>query len=119
MYGHQTVASTGKLVIIGTCFFVTIGSTLFLKRMSYPYVTSLREIASTNPNNRRFVADRLDMFGRNYSTEFSLSEVEAIKVHNHPFANFKVKDSYYFVFLKIVEDEELKQGLNVSFMDKK
>lgn len=100
---------------------MSIGSTLFLKAMSYPYVTSLKEIEPlpSKPNDRRFIAERINMFGFNYKNEFSLSEVEGIKVSQHPFANFKVKDSFYFIFLKMLEDDSLRSALTVSFGNSK
>jgi hypothetical protein len=121
MYLHSTTPDVGKCVIIGTAVFMSVGSTVFLKKMSYPYVTLLTEIKplSSALDDRRFEANRINLFGFEYSEQFSLSEVKGIKVTQHPFANFEVNGSFYFIFLKLLEDENLRQRLQVSFQDTK
>ena len=99
--------SLGTSVILGTAVFMATGSTLFLKLMSYPYVTKLEEI-SASPGDRRFVASRLNAMGFEYPTEFNLSEVEHVKVTQHPFASFRVKSDCFFIFEKMIAEKELR-----------
>lgn len=104
--------STGMNAIVGTAVVMSVGSTIFLKAMSYPYVTKLEEAPSSTPEDRKLVAYRLGIFGNTYSTEFRLADVESVKVSDHPFASFRVKNDCFFVFEKMIEnDEAVKNAL--------
>jgi hypothetical protein len=77
-----------QLIVIGTAVTASLGSTMFLKLMSFPYVTKLEEIRSAKMESeggvafedRKFVAYRISMFGREYGTEVLLRDVEPVKV---------------------------------------
>jgi hypothetical protein len=104
--------SAGMHAIVGTAVFMSVGSTIFLKAMSYPYVTKLEESPSSTAGDRRLIAHRLGLIGTSYPTEFRLAEVETVKVSDHPFASFRVKKDCFFVFENMIEgDEELKEAL--------
>jgi hypothetical protein len=100
--------SLGTSVILGTAVFMATGSTLFLKLMSYPYVVKMEEAPSSTPDDRSFVAYRLGILGTPYPSEFKLSEVEHVKVTQHPFASFRVKSDCFFVFEQVITEEGLR-----------
>jgi hypothetical protein len=104
--------SAGMHAIVGTAVFMSVGSTIFLKAMSYPYVTKLEESPTSTTCDRRLIAYRLGLIGTAYPTEFRLADVEPVKVSDHPFASFRVKKDCFFVFETMIEgDEELKEAL--------
>lgn len=74
-----------QLIVIGTAVTASLGSTLFLKLMSFPYVTKFDEIPSADEKevafkDRRFIAYRISMLGMEYGTEVALRDVEPVKV---------------------------------------
>jgi hypothetical protein len=104
--------SAGMNAIVGTAVFMSVGSTIFLKAMSYPYVTKLEESPSSTPTDRKLIAHRLGIIGNTYATEIRLADVAPVKVSEHPFASFQVKKDFFFVFEKmIVGDDEVKEAL--------
>jgi hypothetical protein len=104
--------SAGMNAIVGTAVVMSVGSTVFLKAMSYPYVTKLEVSPSSTPTDKKLVAHRLGIIGNSYSTEFRLADVEPVRVSDHPFASFQVKKDYFFVFEKMIEgDEEVREAL--------
>jgi hypothetical protein len=103
--GH--VPSTGMSAIIGTAVVMSVGSTAFLSAMSYPYVCKLEESPNSTPEERKLIAHRLGLLGNSYPTEFRLSEVEKVKVVDHPFASFRVKKDYFFVFENLIENDQV------------
>lgn len=82
---HNTTPSLPQLIVIGTAVTASLGSTMFLKLMSFPYVTKLEEISNgdmteTSFHDRRFMAYRLSMLGTEYGTEVCIKDVEPVKV---------------------------------------
>ena len=74
-----------QLIVIGTAVTASLGSTLFLKLMSFPYVTKFEEIASAGEKevvfeDRKFIAYRISMLGMEYGTEVTMRDVEPVKV---------------------------------------
>ena len=89
---------------------------MFLKMLTYPYVTSLYEVKETNESiespDRLFLAKRLNLFGFEYDTKFHLSETERVTSATvHPFASFRVKGSYFYVFGANISDKKIRQSL--------
>lgn len=112
---HGTVPTLPQLVVIGTAVTASLGSTLFLKLMSFPYVTKLVEIEAGIKDStlldRKFIAYRISMLGFDYPTEVSVKDVEPVKVTEHPFASFKANGDKFFIFHKVVKDEKLQKYL--------
>lgn len=99
--------STGMSAIVGTAVVMSVGSTIFLNAMSYPYITLLEESPNSTPEDRKLIAHRLGLLGTSYKTEFRLADVEQVKVTDHPFASFRIKKDYFFVFEKLIEKDEV------------
>lgn len=104
--------TVGMNAIVGTAVVMSVGSTVFLKAMSYPYVTKLEISPSSTPTDKKLIAHRLSIIGNSYPTEFRLADVEPVRVSDHPFASFQVKGDYFFVFEKMIAgDKEVKEAL--------
>mmetsp|Transcript_1813 Transcript_1813/g.2864 ORF Transcript_1813/g.2864 Transcript_1813/m.2864 type:complete len:204 (+) Transcript_1813:200-811(+) len=115
LYG--TMPSVGQYTIVGTAVVMALGSTLFLKAMSYPYVIKLEEKSGNSdvpPEQRIFVATRLNMFGSEYETEFMGSDISPVTVRDHPFASFQVKGDHFFVFDKLITDTKVRKHFDFS-----
>lgn len=72
-----------QMIVIGTAVTASLGSTMFLKLMSFPYVTKLEEIRADEGasfEDRTFLAYRISMLGSEYGTEVALGEVQPVKV---------------------------------------
>ena len=86
---HGTVPTLPQLVVIGTAVTASLGSTIFLKVMSYPYVTKFEEIHKYGKEDvtfedRKFAAYRISMLGTEYPTEVVLKDIEHVKVWTSP-----------------------------------
>jgi hypothetical protein len=81
---NGTAPSLPQLIVIGTAVTASLGSTMFLKLMSFPYVTKFEEIPPVSDNqdflDRRFMAYRISMLGMEYGTEVQMRDVESVKV---------------------------------------
>ena len=106
------LAQVGKYVIIATGISLALGSTLFLKTMSYPYVTRLF-IAHDNEDADEVIlrAERLNFYGGLYTTDFKIKDIESISVMQHPFASFQVKKDCFFVYDLSVRDERIRDAI--------
>lgn len=106
------LAQVGKYVIIATGISLALGSTLFLKTMSYPYVTRLF-IAHDNEDADEVIlrAERLNFYGGLYTTDFKIKDIESISVMQHPFASFQVKKDGFFVYDLSVRDERIREAM--------
>ena len=87
--------------------FTTLSSTLFLNIITGPYVTVL----SQKENTSLLKARKLNIMGNPNETEFNLSEVTKVSGSVHPFASFKAKNRYFYVFGKNVECVKVRREL--------
>ena len=106
----------GKLAIISTALFTSLSSTVLLAGVTHPYVISIHELPSdTNKEipERRFLAKRVTIFGREKATEFLLSDVDNRNVA-HPYASFKLKsnNNSFYVFGPLLKDESIRNILS-------
>ena len=113
------------MVIAGTAIVASFSSTAFLQLFTHPYVISLQELplsslssSSISPKEisdtkeRRFLATRLNIFGNDVKSEFSLQDVRKINVSANPFASFSAQDQYYYINSESLNDAELKRAFN-------
>lgn len=98
----------GLIAIGGSALFTSLSSTLFLSVITYPYVLKLYEIPTFNGDDRKFIAERLRLTGFSYKTEFNLSQVVKVTGTAHPFASFKVGNTYFYVFGNSISDPTLR-----------
>lgn len=110
------LSTAAKLAIGGTAVFASLASTAILHAITFPYVTNLWLLPGDNkqrtdsaPSDPRFRATTLNLFGNPVTKQFSLSEMEKIKVTSHPYANFRVGKDYYYVRAAGVQPESLSQ----------
>ena len=81
-----TAPTLPQLIVISTAVTASLGSTMFLKLMSFPYVTKLEEILPKKEEkevafeDRRLLAYRISMLGMEYPTEVAIKDVEPVKV---------------------------------------
>ena len=122
-FSTSSISLVGQVAIAGTAALTSLSSTLFLHLITHPYVATLVEIKSdgiiptnvqgmTEPNNeRKLIVSRVNIFGNlSYST-FYLSEAVKVTSSVHPFASFKLKDNYFYIFGGKLEDSEIRQKL--------
>jgi hypothetical protein len=85
------VPTLPQMIVVGTAVTASLGSTMFLKLMSFPYVTRLEELSALPlPSgeeaqavafgDRTFLAYRISMLGMEYATQVALRDVEPVKV---------------------------------------
>eukprot|EP00752_Nemacystus_decipiens_P010089 g8990.t1 len=142
MFGKDSVPAAGQVAVMGTALAGAGGSTLLLNLCVSPYVFRMAEIFGggagsddddggkpKKPRNkknrygmiktsgRRFRAERMNIFGMQKTTEFSIDEVEPMPNTSRPFVSFKAGSNYYFiqghdmddkVLLKVLLGRELK-----------
>ena len=63
---------------------------------------------------RRFLATRLNIFGNDVRSEFSLQDVKKIDVSANPFASFSAQNQHYYINSENLDDSELKKAFNVE-----
>ena len=102
----------GQIMIAGTAVLTSVSSTIFLQTITSPYVGQLKELHEFRhlPDQRRFSAQRIDLFGNIKTTEFQLKHVERVNSSLHPFATFcdAEKKEFYYIFGDDVLDATLK-----------
>lgn len=83
-----------------------------LQLVSQPYVHSLYEEIGVTGNDRKFIASKVDFFGRIKNYPFLLSDTD--KSPSHPFASFKLRstgENFYVYGEGLSEDAQLRQSL--------
>lgn len=102
----------GQIMIASTAVLTSVSSTIFLQTITSPYVAQLKEMQEFRhlPDQRRFSAERINLFGNIKTTEFQLKHVERVNSSLHPFATFcdTDKKEFYYIFGDDVLDTTLK-----------
>jgi hypothetical protein len=113
------LSMAAKLAIGGTAVFASLASTAILHAITFPYVTNLwllppaddkgKEGADSAPSESdlRFRATTLNLLGNPVTKQFSLSEMEKIKVTSHPYANFRAGKDFFYVRTAGIQPESL------------
>jgi len=118
----KNVVMMGQVAIGGTALISTLSSTVFLQTVTHPYVTSLYEVKRSNvfesidapiaSTPRKFRALRLDLLGRSVVTDFVLSDAKKVTdASSHPFSSVKIKNQYFYIFGKAIEDKVVREAL--------
>lgn len=108
------MSQTAQLALAGTVWFSSVSSTMMLQIVGSPYVFDLTELPSDTESkkeeDRRFIARKVNVFGRLKSTEFRLADAQ--KSTAHPFASFKVnKEGFFYIFGGNLADPSLREKL--------
>jgi hypothetical protein len=111
--GSSDLSTVAKLAIAGTAVAASVGSTAVLQAITHPYVTSLKYIKDQGVEAKeqggiKFRAVRLNLFGNEVTSEFNLEEMQQVRVTQHPYANFQIRGSYYYVRHQAIEPEALQ-----------
>ena len=116
----SSMGHMGKVVIVSTALFCSLGSTIFLKAMSSPYVTTMKRLSprdgdeSSNTDNIEIAAKRLTIWGSEKEYIFKVKDVQSVRVSQHPFASFQANGVYFFVFTKTIDDLVIREALEIS-----
>lgn len=109
------LSMAAKLAIGGTAVFASLASTAILQAITFPYVTNLWLLPGSSkagsgdtPADPRFRATTLNLLGNPVTKQFSLSEMDKIKVTSHPYANFRAGHDYYYVRTAGIEPKALR-----------
>jgi hypothetical protein len=104
--GNLSLAA--KVMIAGVAISASLGSTAVLHGITFPYVVKL-EATILDDGALRFMATRLNLLGKPRFNEFSLDDIQKIKVSQHPYANFQAKGEYFYVRHQSIDQEELQK----------
>lgn len=114
--GSIGISFIGQVLISSSVIFTSLSSTLFLHMLTSPYITNLIEISESPIDkvalpHRKFQANRINLFGNDITTEFSISAVKPIgTTFNYPFATFQANEKFYYLNVDKLEDLDLKEA---------
>lgn len=120
--GDMSVAA--KISIAATAVVASVGSTAILHAITHPYITTLSYVkgpaceVDNEAGNYRFKAIRMNLFGNPRPSEFSLNDMEMVRVTNHPYANFQVNGKYYYLRHEVIENELLREKISARCTQK-
>jgi hypothetical protein len=92
----ERISMVGQIAIFSTAAFTSLSSTIFLQVVTHPYVHSMEPVVDDS-GKAAFIANRIDMLGRLVPSAFDYSKAEPVSGSQHPFANHKIDDRYYYI----------------------
>jgi hypothetical protein len=121
LYGDSAMPLVGQLGIAASVISLSVGSTVFLQTVCYPYVTSIFLMTPPSSDSslglgtqdKYLRVTRLNLLGNDRVTELNRGQAQrsAGGAFKHPFSTFQFGGSNYYVTASKVTDPDIRREL--------